>query len=260
MANLLNVEDLIDGLTRECVSPEDLIVGIIRDLHYLEECSNLRYSLHLKNIIKTIIARSKVLYDHGQKMQFARGVLLHKTKLLEVRSEDQRMELSVLRSGHSEEEPSKSDGRPGNVTLIERDKEAEFSNIVRAIIDCADVVRTLESSERSLRKLSERVAGSSHSAEDADRFKLERILATTMDDPAMSGDLELDMDLNTTTGNSKDYERGRTPPPRKPQPLYNMDTTKDKSTTLLSQEELGASSDRSLQRYPAPPCRYRARG
>lgn len=51
----------------------------------------------IRNDIRAIIAYSKMLYDFGQQMSFARLYLIHKIKLLEVRENDRSIEISVLR-------------------------------------------------------------------------------------------------------------------------------------------------------------------
>lgn len=116
MAGLIDVVSLIDDLLREGIAPEELIIGSIRELHYLEDHPLICYNIGLKNRIRTIIAHSKILYDFDKRMQLARAVLLHKVKLLEVRDEDNKIEISVLRGSSSEEDSSKLDARLDDVS------------------------------------------------------------------------------------------------------------------------------------------------
>lgn len=167
MAGLIDVGSLIDDLLREGIAPEELIVESIRELHYLEDYPPICYSIGLKNRIRTIIAHSKILYDFGKKMQLARVVLLHRVKLLEVRDENNKIEISVLRGSSSGEDPSRLDARLDDVSLMEPAKQTDYSRIERAIIDCADMVRTLEASERSLRNLGTQIAEGNSRFEEA---------------------------------------------------------------------------------------------
>lgn len=229
MADLLDVEDLIDNLNRANVTPEELIGRAIRELYGLKEHHAFSRKLYHRNKLRAVIAYIKVMYDFGQKMLLA-NVLLHRIKLIEVRDEDQSTEISYLRGNSSDE------NRPSNKELDDFSTtglppSVEVDSMEDMIMDCAERVRTIDRTQRSLSKLSGEISRA--------RILLEDTNSTSR------------TDLTMTTGATMDLERGRSPPLEKTNHYYfDMAVHKEKDMKLLSQEDFGNSSGRHSGAVP----------
>lgn len=97
MTNPIDVSELVDKLLRSNITPEDIIGRIVHNLYKVENRSAIRYDINNRNIIRSVVAHAKALYDIAQQMILAREYLLHRIKLLEVRENDLYSEINVLR-------------------------------------------------------------------------------------------------------------------------------------------------------------------
>jgi len=120
MGEILNVEAYIDGLMRVGITSEDLFSKLTCSLNQLEDLFLYGNNRNARNIVRTCIAQSRMLFDQEQLMSSAREYLIRRIKILKLRERDLNHEISVLRAASSLEERGQR---------VDRDRSHELSFI-----------------------------------------------------------------------------------------------------------------------------------
>lgn len=164
MGEILNVEVYIDGLMRVGTTSEELFSKLTRSLNQLEDLFLYGNNRNARNIVRTCIAQSRMLFDQEQLMSSAREYLIRRIEILKLRERDLNHEISVLRAASFPEERGQRVDRdrshelsfiPTNMgSTMQSSAQVDIANIN---LDRDTILREIDKSELNLSKLGEEI-------------------------------------------------------------------------------------------------------
>lgn len=172
MAEVLDIEELIDRLTRSNITPEELVERTIRNLYSIEKYFMTRRDRSTRNMIRATIGYSKMLYDFGQHVFLAQQYLLHRVKVFGVRERDLSLQLSVLRDQSSSSSDNLSlsqekilDNNLKDLSILEEKEtdDKELLNVLDVIdtsqIKFLELSQDLEREKETIMDISNKIGG-----------------------------------------------------------------------------------------------------
>lgn len=168
MEQFINIQDLLERLTRRKITAEELLDYTLQNLYLMEKHFRLEKDTKSVNSVRSTIAYTKLLYDYEQQMRLARAYLLHKIKILEVRERDTNLEASILRGRNT---PPMVDS-PGSLINELRNKtqnEEGMSDVELNIIMDTKMIGEIDLSRAALSDISQRLESKIHTLSDIER-------------------------------------------------------------------------------------------
>ncbi|GAB1869618.1 Reverse transcriptase [Camponotus japonicus] len=255
MERLINIQNFMSEIMQNEIDPETLVKRAIGNLYSIENRVAAVGGLGLRNDIRAVIAFVKLLYDHGQRMTLARVYLLHRIKLMEVREQDNNMEISMLRgitptydsgklsTSHIEADNILKQNSELNAQSKDSDDELEIILDTRMIND-------IDVSKAALHEISRRIEEKKEILYELDR-EIEdvtnRCFISVEDTSVLESEhfTSRSSDRVERTPGYESPKRSRVDGARYSSSIINeMDKSQDKEIKLLPQEELGASRGR----------------